>query len=123
MSIRQYVPAAAPVWMIAVGWVLLTRASGLTYHLFPLVIAAAAPVLPKMLFGRPLPRPIAFRFASGGLLAVAAGWLTMVAGGFAPTATFVTGQPGGVLGEVILFALLGAYRGTMYALRPVRAER
>ena len=96
---------------------MLTRATGLTYHFFPLVIAAAAPVLPKVLLGTSIPRTIALRLAAAGLMVVATGWATMTAGGFAPTATFVTGQPGGVVGEVTLLALLGAYRGAVYARR------
>ncbi len=86
-------------------WLALTIETELTYHVFPLVIVGA-PVfilavtkanlspawLPALLLGVP---------------AVAAGWVYLESTGNAPTATFVHGQPGGVLGEVVLFAVLG----------------
>ncbi len=120
MSAQRYVVVIAIVGLVATAWVLLTRISGLTYHFFPLVISASAPVVPSMVFGLSLPRRAALRLAGGGLFVVAAGWAAMVLGGFAPTATFVAGQPGGVPAEVVLFALLGAWRGVVYAIRPRR---
>lgn len=117
LSAQRYAVVFAIVGLVATVWVLLTRTSGLTYHFFPLVISASAPVVPAMVFGLSLPRLAALRLAGGGLLVVATGWAAMALGGFAPTATFVAGQPGGVPAEVVFFALLGAWRGVVYAIR------
>ncbi len=43
-----------------------------------------------------------------GWPAVAVGWLVLEAMDQTPSATFVDGQPGGVEGEVVVMALLGA---------------
>lgn len=98
--------AAAAVVAVAV-WVVLTARSGVTYHLFPLVIAASVGFMSR-LSGAPL-RPLeAAASAAGGLLAVIVGWLALVVLDEAPTATFIANQPGGVAGETAIFALLGA---------------
>ena len=111
-SVRPAAPAA--LWLgataaaVAVAvWVVLIARSGVTYHLFPLVIAASVGFMSR-LSGAPL-RPLeAAVSTAGGLLTVAAGWLVLVLLDETPTATFVEGQPGGVPGETVIFALLGA---------------
>ncbi len=111
-SVRPAAPAA--LWLGAAAadvavtvWVVLTARSGVTYHLFPLVIAASVGFMSR-LSGAPL-RPLeAAAATAGGLLAVAAGWLALVILDETPTATFIADQPGGVPGETAIFALLGA---------------
>ncbi len=111
-SVRPAAPAA--LWFAAVAavvaaavWVVLTARSGVTYHLFPLVIAASVGFVSR-LSGAPL-RPLEAAAAiGGGVLAVAAGWLALVMLDETPTATFIADQPGGVPGETVIFALLGA---------------
>ncbi len=86
-------------------WAVLTVETGLTFHLFPLLIVVA-PAFVLALTATNVTRAwlAAVLF---GVPAVAAGWLYLEASGNTPTATFVRGQPGGVLSEVVLFAALG----------------
>ncbi len=102
---------------LGASWLLLTRATGLTYHLFPLIIAASVPALPALLFHHRLTPSIAAAMAGLGLAIVGVSWMIMRAGGFAPTAGFVDGQPGGVVAEVVLLGVLGAVWGVRYATR------
>ena len=118
---RHFAPAAllpgVLVAALAAGvWVALTARTGVTYHLFPFVVAAALPVFAR-LGGPPLRRVEAAIGAAGGLAAVAAGWLALVLLDAVPTATFVADQPGGVPGEAAVFALIGAAFGLWWTLR------
>lgn len=120
---RGDVGAAIVAGACIVGaWVGLTAATGKTYHVAPL-LAAAAPGF--LLRGHPRWRGPALVI---GAIAVAGGWLLIVLAGIAPTATIVQGQPGGVGGEVIAFAALGlavgAGRGPVWlAVRLLRRLR
>jgi hypothetical protein len=102
------------------AWVLLTRRTGVTYHLFPLVIAAGAAAVPRLFWDVVLPRRAAIAAAVGGLAAVALGWAALVASDATPDATFVANQPGGVAGEVVAFAVLGALVGAWWGRRAPR---
>lgn len=86
-------------------WLALTIETGLTYHVFPLVIVGA-PVFVLALLKANI-SPVWLPALLLGVPAVAAGWVYLESTGNAPTATFVRGQPGGVLGEVVIFAALG----------------
>ena len=97
-------------------WVALTARTGVTYHLFPFVVAAALPVVAR-LGGPALRRLEAAIGAGGGLAAVAAGWLALVLLDAVPSATFVADQPGGVPGEAAVFAFIGAGFGLWWTLR------
>lgn len=98
--------ATALAALLAGAWVLLTAATGKTYHLAPLLAAAApAAVVFTQGDGR---LPPAWLVAAIGLAAAAAGWLVILAAGIKPTATFVPGQPGGVWLEVAGGGLFGA---------------
>jgi len=113
---EQLLPVAAPA-LIALMWVGLTWRTGLTYHFMPLAVAASGAVTAGLLRDIRLPRAIIGRYAAWSLFVVALAWSVMVLGGFDPTGTFVSGQPGGVIGEVVVFALLGAFWSVRYALR------
>lgn len=105
----------APV-LVAALWVGLTWRTGLTYHFLPLAIAAAGPLVAGW-FAAPVSRSSAYALAAWSLVVVAVAWSLMAAGGFDPSATFVSGQPGGVLGEVLVFSLVGAGLSVLYANR------
>lgn len=117
LSRQQSISVLVISVLLGAGWLLLTRATALTYHFFPLIIAASTPALPAMLFGLRLRRPSVGLMATLGLTVVGITWTVMHLGGFAPTATFVDGQPGGVGGEVVFLALVGAAWGSRYATR------
>ena len=103
--------------LAATIFVALTAATGATYHLFPLVIAAAPALLPRLLFARPL-TPGRTRLAAAlGLAAVAAAWLALVLLHQMPRTTFFEGQPGGVPGEFVAFGLLGALAAAWWGSR------
>ena len=88
----------------AAVWVGLTAATGKTYHLAPIVIAAVPGIA-----ARAAERRVSWTLAAAtGLIAVAAGWAAIVAADAEPTATLAEGQPGGVEGEVVVGALIGA---------------
>ena len=115
--------AATPLWMgvaaAAVAttiWVVLTARTGTTYHLFPFIVAASLGVMSR-LGGPPLSRVEAAVTTMGGLGAVAAGWFVLVATNETSHATFVADQPGGVGGETIVIALLGAAFSAWWVLR------
>lgn len=100
---------------VAVGWVALTAATGRTYHLAPIVAAAAPGVLARALDLPPS------RAVLAGLLAAAAGWLSILILGVEPRATLWPGQPGGVRVETAVFVALGlaigAGRGATWLAR------
>ena len=107
--------AAAAV--AATIFVLLTSSTGATYHLFPLAIAAAPPLLPRLLFDRPLSMSRAQIAAVLGLVTVAAAWLALVLLDEMPRTTLIANQPGGVPGEFVAFGLLGAFAGAWWGSR------
>jgi hypothetical protein len=88
-------------------WVVLTSRIGTTYHLFSFIVAASLDVMSR-LGGPPLSRIEAAVTTIGGLGAVAVGWFVLVATDEISHTTFVADQPGGVGGETIVIALLGA---------------
>jgi len=92
----------------AVIFVVLTTATGATYHLFPLAIAAAPALLPRLLLERSISSSTAAISAALGLAAVGGAWVTLLVLDEMPLTTFVEGQPGGVPGEFIAFGLVGA---------------
>ncbi len=102
--------------LIAMVWVGLTWRTGLTYHFMPLVVAASGAAIARWLNSSALPRAITAGYASWSLLVVAFAWSLMVTGEFDPAGTFVADQPGGVVGEVVAFSLLGALGSARYAL-------
>jgi len=114
---RDRVLAASVPIAIALVWVGLTWRTGLTYHFMPLAVAASGAPMARWLNGTGLPRAIASGYAAWSLVVVATAWSVMVAGAFDPAGTFVSGQPGGVIGEVVAFSLLGALLSVRYALR------
>jgi hypothetical protein len=96
------------------AWVALTAATGKTYHLAPIVIAAAPGIA-----ARATEREVSWTVAAAtGLAAVAAGWAVIVAADIEPSAMLVEGQPGGVEGEVVVGALIGAAISAFAARRP-----
>ena len=115
--------AATPLWIGVIAaavatavWVALTARTGTTYHLFPFIVAASLGVMSR-LGGPPLSRVEAAVTTIGGLGAVAAGWFVLVATNETSHATFVADQPGGVGGETIVIALLGAAFSAWWVLR------
>ncbi len=104
--------------LFAAVFVVLTANTGTTYHLFPLVIAAAPGALPRLLRDVPLSRRAGAVAVALGALAVAAAWITLVALDEMPRAVLFSGQPGGVEGEFVLFGLLGALAGGWWGTRP-----
>lgn len=103
--------------LIAMVWLGLTWRTGLTYHFMPLAVAASGAVTAGLLSDTRLTRAIIGRHAVWSLLVVAFAWSVMVLSGFDPAGTFVSGQPGGVIGEVVVFAILGDLWSVRYALR------
>ena len=107
--------AAAAAISTAV-WVILTAAAdGTTYHLFPLLIGAAAPVAARYVVPSPLPPVEAAIATAFGAVAWIAGWVVLVALDKWPSVTFLADQPGGVEGETIVLGRLGASIGLAYA--------
>jgi hypothetical protein len=102
-------------------WLALTLRTGLTYHFFPFAIAVAPTALARFLDDRPLRYTQAVFASVIGLLLVALGWMILVASGEDPSATFIDGQPGGVIAEIIVIAGLGAIVGTTWAIRRQRS--
>jgi hypothetical protein len=115
---RQVTLAIISVTLIDVAWLLLTRATGKTYHLAPLLVGAAPGVLLRR---RPSGRLLGLAI---GTAAVAIGWAALVLSGIEPSATIVHAQPGGVAGEVAVLGLIGlavgAGRGPSWLLVGLR---
>ena len=80
----------------------LNAATGKTYHLAPLLAAAAPGVLRRAL-DAPAPRAA----VTAGLIAVLIGYGGLLVAGIEPPFTLWQGQPGGVCVEVATFAALG----------------
>ena len=108
--------SAAAALVATAIWVALTARTGVTYHLFPFVIVAGAGFLARP-GGAPLRRAEAVVSAAVGLAAVALGWVALVVLDETPSATFVADQPGGVAGEVVVIALLGAVLALWWTAR------
>lgn len=91
-------------------WVTLTALTGKTYHLAP-AVAAMAPAGIAWLRGARPRQGYAVALLGLGLMAAASGWAVIAGVGIEPSATIIDGQPGGVLGEVIVAGLAGAALG------------
>jgi len=98
-------------------WLALTLQTGLTYHLFPFAIASSPTALARFLDDRPLRHTQAAFASVMGLMLVTLGWLALAVSDEDPSATFVDGQPGGVIGEIIIMAGLGAIIGFVWAVK------
>ena len=107
---------AAAAAIASAVWVILTAAAdGTTYHLFPLLIGAAAPAAARYVVPSRLP-PVEAAIATAlGAVAWIAGWVVLVVIDRWPAVTFLEDQPGGVEGETIVLGLLGAVIGFVYA--------
>lgn len=92
---------------IAAVWIALTAATGLTFHLFPGVIAGAPAFVWSLLSPRDI-RPWRLALLIGWPV-VATSWALLEILDILPTATFVHGQPGGVRGEIVVIAAAGAF--------------
>lgn len=99
-------------------FVVLTAATGTTYHLFPLLIGFLPAGLPRVLAERPINRRDATIAMAIGIAAVGAVWLSLEVMDEMPTATLISDQPGGVAGEFALFGILGALIGGWWGSRP-----
>jgi hypothetical protein len=97
-------PLAAGV-PIAALWIALTALTGKTYHLAPLLVAAAPGIL-----ARSSPR-LRRRATWAGVATTLAAWLVIAAAGLEPSATIIEHQPGGVALETAVFGALGAAIG------------
>ena len=100
-------------------WVVLALSTDRTYHLAPVIIAAVPGVIARV-SEREVSWPLA---VIPGLIAVAIGWAVIVAADAEPTTTLIEDQWGGVTGEVIGGAIIGALAGllvsrTRWAGRP-----
>jgi len=116
-------PASITVGIVAAvaaaaGFVMLTASTGTTYHLFPLLIGFVPGGLPRVLSERPISTRDGVLAIVAGMVAVSAAWLALELMDEMPTATFFSGQPGGVPGEFILFGVLGALIGGWWGSRP-----
>jgi apolipoprotein N-acyltransferase len=58
--------------------------------------------------------------AAAGLAATALGWLAIAAGQIEPEATLFAAQPGGVIGEMAVGALVGAAAGAWLLKRATK---
>jgi len=112
------VQASSSLWVGVVAaaaaaavFVLLTVRTGTTYHLFPLVIAGAPGVIPRLVFDRPLDARQGTLATLLGVAAVAIAWGALELVDEVPSATLLSDQPGGVRGELALFGVLGALAG------------
>ena len=104
--------------VVAAVWVALTATTGKTYHLAPPLIAAAPGAVGWSRAAAPLPS--GRLVAACGLAATALGWLAIAAGHIEPEATLFAAQPGGVLGETALGALVGAAAGAWLLKRATK---
>ena len=103
--------------VLATVWVALTLRTGVTYHLFPLLIVASVVLTPKLLWETSMTARQAAVAAAAGLAVTAAGWLALVVLDAEPATTFVHGQPGGVPAEVAMLAVAGAGVSSWWASR------
>ena len=98
----------------ATVFVLLTVNTGTTYHLFPLVIAAASGVIPRLVFDSALTPRQGTLATLLGIAAVAVAWGALELLGEMPSATLIADQPGRVRAEFAVFGLLGALAGSWW---------
>ena len=100
--------------VFAVLWIVLTIRTGTTYHLFPLAIAALPAIATDRVFDA---NYRSWLLAPTGLLivALATGVLELLSE--MPTATFIHDQPGGVVAEFAILAVVGAGLG-LWIARP-----
>ena len=114
---RALLVGVAATAIATVVWVVLTAASDgdTTYHLFPLVIGAAATLSARSVAPGPLRIGEAIAGAVVGVAGVVAGWVVLEAIDKWLSATFIGDQSGGVEGETIAFAAVGAVAGLIYA--------
>ena len=105
---------------LAALWVALTALDGRTYHLAPLIAAAAPGVAARILGARAA--VIVRSVVAAGLLTAAIAWAAIEVLGIVPSTTLWDGQPGGVRAEVAAAALAGALVG-MFAARPPKISR
>jgi hypothetical protein len=103
-------------------WVALTALTGKTYHLAPLLVAMAPSALSLVSVGGSTRQRARRLLPAAGIVTVAAGWLVIALAGIEPEATFIPRQPGGVLGEVVAGALVGAVAGGVLLERQRRRE-
>ena len=99
-------------------FVVLTAASGTTYHLFPLLIGFVPGGLPRVLTERPISRRDAIIAVVAGIAVVGAAWLVLELLEEMPSATLLDDQPGGVGAELLLSGALGALTGAWWGSRP-----
>ena len=97
-------------------WVGLTAWTAQTYHLAPVLVAAAPGFVAWSGGGAPLRYGPPGSFALGAA-AAALGWIAIVVVGIEPTAALVDDQLGGVVGEVVVGGLLGGLIGAGLVLR------
>jgi hypothetical protein len=101
----------------AVLFVVLTSATGTTYHLFPVLIAFLPAGLPRVLSERPVSVREGLIAAILGFVIVLAVWLSLELLDEMPAATLIGDQPGGVAGEFVLFGAIGALIGGSWGAR------
>lgn len=99
-------------------FVVLTSATGTTYHLFPVLIAFLPAGLPRVVAERPVSVRAGTIAAALGFVVVLAIWLSLELLDEMPSATLIGDQPGGVAGEFVLFGAIGALVGGWWGTRP-----
>jgi hypothetical protein len=116
LSTRPLILGAALALLSAAAWVALTAVTGKTYHVAPLVVAAAPGWVLRWWHeaeGRELPSGASaltsVLVAVIGAASVAAGSLAILATGTHLSATIIPDQPGGVVGETVFFSALGLF--------------
>ena len=103
-------------------WVALTALTGKTYQLAPRLWRERPSALSLVLTGRFTWQRARLLLPTAGMETVAAGWLVIALAGIEPEATLVPRQSGGVLGEVVAGALVGAVAGGVLLARQRRRE-
>jgi uncharacterized membrane protein YiaA len=101
-------------------WLALTALTGKTYHLAPAIIALAPGLVVRAdESAGETATSVALTLAIGPV-AVAAGWVAIVAAGVRPHTTLFPDQPGGVATEVAVAAVAGLLAGWRLAMHRVR---
>lgn len=102
-------------------WIALTALDGRTYHLAPLIVAAAPGVAARVLglrIGVVIPN-----LAVSGIVASMLAWDLIELLDIVPSATLWHGQPGGVRAEVAVAVAAGALVGVLASQPPRRDTR
>jgi hypothetical protein len=97
-------------------WIALTALDGRTYHLAPIVVAAAPGIAARALglsISLVSPSLIVVGIVTTGLA-----WAVIELIGVAPSATLWHGQPGGVRAEVVVATIVGALLGALAVRAP-----